>query len=249
MGERMQRILKENAEFEEKAPYNFCDRWCQRCTHDKQTRCRLYLDEFERKITCIAYGKDENDSKITEAVMEAQCRQADDMLNEHIEKFGIDLDNPDIDEKWLSEEDAVDFEDLPPDIQKHIRFVENNPLDNTAKQYHKKAHSFLENTFYKDESARPDLKYDFESVSWYHTLLGVKLHRALCGFHEPATDGDISLCDAVTQFDICKKAARESIQSLRKIKKHFPAYHIQTVELIALLNNIYSRIEMLVETI
>jgi len=241
--------LKENSELEKKSPYNFCDRWCQRCTHEKQVRCRLYLDEFERKATCIAHGKEEDDAEIARAVMEAQYKEADENLSGYIDKFGIDLDNPDIDEKWLSEEDAVDFEDLPSDIQKHIRFVKNNPLDNTAKQYHKKAHSFLENTFYKDESATPDLKYDFESISWYHTLLGVKLHRALCGFHEPATDGDISLCDAVAQFEICKKAARESIQSLRKIKKHFPAYHTQTAELIALLHNIQGRIEVLLQTI
>jgi len=249
MNERLQKILKENARFEKEAPYNFCDRWCERCPHEKQARCRLYLDEFERKVTCIAYGKDEDDSKITEAVIEAQCRQVDDMLNEHIERFGIDLDNPDIDEKWLSEEDAVDFEDLPPDIQKHIRFVENNPLSCTTEQYRKKTHAFLENTFYKNEAACPEFKYDFETISWYHTLLPAKLHRALCGFHEPAADGDLSLYDAVAQFEICKKAVKESIKSLRKIKKAFSAHHIQITGLIALLHNIYSRIEMLLEGI
>jgi len=249
MSDRLQKILKENAEFEKKSPYNFCDRWCERCPHEKQVRCRLYLDEFECKATCIAHGKDEDDLEITEAIMEAQYKEVDDMLNKQIEKFGIDLDNPDIDEKWLSEENAVDFEDLPLDMQKHIRFVESNPLDHTAKQYRNKAHSFLESTFYKNEAVKPESKYDFQVISWYHTLLEVKLHRALCGFHEPAVDGDMSLCDAVAQFEICKKAASQSIIALRKIKDDLPDCRNQISELIALLHNIHSRIEALLASI
>jgi hypothetical protein len=75
------------------------------------------------------------------------------------------------------------------------------------------------------------------------------MHRALCGFHEPAGEGDISLCDAVAQFEICKKAASESIEALRKVKGHFPAYRTQISELIALLHNILNRIETVLESI
>src|SRR4030042_2302869 len=130
-------------------------------------RCKLYLDEFECKATCIAHGKDEDDLEITKAVMEAQFQEIDEKLNEQVDKFGIDIDNLDIDAKELNEENAVDFADLPSEIKKHIRFVEGNPLDATEKNYSDKAHVFLESTFYKKESASPELKYDFETVSWY----------------------------------------------------------------------------------
>ena len=249
MNKRLQEIMEKNAEWEKESPYNFCDRWCERCPHEKQVHCKLYLDEFERKTTCIAYGKDEDDPRITEAVMEEQYKEVDEKLGEQMDKFGIGLDGSYIDEKELNKEDAVDFEDLPPEIQKHIRFVENNPLDVTAKKYSNKAHTFLESTFYKNESVSPELKYDFESISWYHTLLEVKLHRALCGFHEPAGEDEFALYDAVAQFQICKKAVRESIKASRKIKEHFPARHKQITELIALLHNIDSRIEALLESI
>ena len=249
MSERLRKIIEENKKFEKESPYNFCDRWCERCDHQKRVRCRLYLDEFERKATCIAYGKDEDDSEITQAVIEAQYKEVDALLNSHIEKFGIDLDNPDISEDDLSEEGIIDFADLPQDIQKHIRFVENNPLECAAKQYRKKAHAFLEANFYKDVATKPELKYDFETISWYHALLEVKLHRALCGFHEPASEGDISLCDAVAQFEICKKAARQSIEALRKIKENFPACQKQIAEIIAILHNIHSRIQAILESI
>jgi hypothetical protein len=231
MSERLRRIIEENKRFERESPYNFCDRWCERCTHEKQLHCRLYLDEFEQKTTCIAHGRDEDDPEITAYVLEKQFEGVEEAMEK------------------INEENEIDFEDLPQDIQKHIRFVENNPLEGTAKQYRKKAHAFLEATFYKDWAANPELKYDFETVSWYHALLEVKLHRALCGFHEPASEGDISLCDAVAQFEICKKAAGESIKALRKIKGHFPGHRIQIASLIALLHNIDGCIGALLERV
>ena len=246
---RLNEIFKKNAEFEGESPYNFCDRWCERCLHEKQIRCTLYKDELERKITCIAHGRNEDDPEITEAVMEVQYKEIDEKLREHMDKFGIDLDNLDIDEDKFDEADAIDFEDLPPDIQKHIRFVENNPLDKAAENYCHKAYAFLKETFYKNESAHLNLKYDFEAVSWYHTLLPAKLHRVLCGFHEAASDGDISLCDAVAQFQICKKAITQSVEAFRKIAKSYVSFQAQIQTMLALLHNIYSRIEKLEESI
>lgn len=247
MNRRLQDIRRKNAEFERESPYNFCDRWCERCTHEKQMRCRLYLDDLERRVTCIAHGKDEDDLEITKAVMESQYADTEEKLKETEEKFGIDLDNPDIEE--LDEEHAIDFDDLPEDIQKHIKFVENNPLPVSAEQYRKKAEDFLKDTFYKEEKKYSALNYDFQTVAWYHTLLSVKLQRALAGFHEPASEGDLSLYDAVAQFEICKKAIRESIVALRKIELKFPSFHMQILEPLALLNNIHSRIVAMEESI
>lgn len=249
MSKKLQEILRKNMEFEKESPYNFCDKWCEHCLHEKQICCTLYKDELERKITCIAHGRDEDDLEIREAVMDAQYKVIDEKLREHMDKIGIDLDNPDIDEDKFNEVDAIDFEDLPPDIQKHIRFVENNPLDKAAENYCHKACAFLKETFYKNKSAYLSLKYDFEAVSWYHTLLPAKLHRALCGFHEPASECDISLCDAVAQFQICKKAITQSVEAFRKIAKSYVSFQAQIQTMLALLHNIYSRIEKLEESI
>lgn len=249
MSKRLEEIRKKNVEFEKELPYNFCDRWCQRCAHEKQVRCTLYKDELERKITCIAHGRDEDDLEITEAVMEAQYKDVEEKFSEHLDKYGINLDNPDIDGDELDEEDAIDFDDLPQDIQDHIKFVENNPLPATAEQYCKRAHDFLKGTFYKDEKKYVALNYDFQTVAWYHTLLPVKLQRALAGFHEPVCKDEFALYDAVAQFGICKKAIKESINALRKIDQGFPSFHTQILELLALLHNIYSRIEAMEENI
>ena len=245
ISKRLQNILQENAKFEKETPYNFCNRWCERCIHEKQIRCTLYKDELECKLSCIAHGREEDDPEITKAVMEAQYKEVDEKLNVHMDKLGIDLDNPDIDEDSLDEEGAVNFEDLPPDIQKHIRFVQDNSLDTTAKKYSEKAHDFLEKVFYESKKVAPELKNDFEVISWYHTLLSAKLHRALCGFHEPVNEHEFALYDAVAQFQICKKAIKCSVKSLQDIAKKDKTQQNAITQLSALLYNILSRIELM----
>lgn len=245
----MQKILQKNAEFEKQTPYNFCDRWCERCIHEKQIRCTLYKDELERKITCIAHGRDEDDPEITKAVLEAQYKDIDEKIGAAMDKFGIDLDNPEIDEDGLGEESLIDFDDLPQDIQRHIKFVENNSLRSTVEQYRKKAYGFLKETFYKDEKKFAKLNYDFQTVSWYHTLLSAKLQRALAGFHEPVCEDEFGLHDAVAQFQICKKAVTQSIEALRNILASYPVFARQIKEMIAILHNVHSRIVAMEESV
>jgi hypothetical protein len=249
MTKRLLEIIQKNIEFEKESPYNFCDRWCERCVHERQIRCTLYKDEMERRLTCIAHGRDENDPEITKAVLEEQCKDIDEKLGEQTEKIGMDIDCPDIDESGLNEDGAVDFEDLPPEVQKHIRFVENNTLDKTARNYCGIAHAFLKDTFYKDTEVPSEVKYDFETVSRYHMLIPAKLHRALCGFHEPVSEGDISLFDAVAQSQICKKAITQSVDALRRIVKMYPTFQPQIQKMAAFLHNIHSRIEKMEESI
>lgn len=233
--ERLKRIREENAKFEQEAPYNFCNRWCERCIAEKQNRCRLYLAEFEQKITCIAHGKEPDDPEMTTEVMHKQYEAVEESMKRFIEENGIEFDELD--------------EEVQEAIKRQEEFIENNPLHITAQQYYNKTHKLLQETFYKEKPSDSRLTLEFEIVSWHHTLFPVKLHRALCGFHEPVTEGDISLNDAVAQLDICKKAINESTEALRKIGKNLINYQKLIRELIAILNNIYSRIELLEQSI
>lgn len=255
--ERLKRIIEENQKFEKMSPYNFCDRWCERCPHQTQLRCQLYLDEQERQLTCIAHGREEDDQEVTEQVLDWQYAPMNEMMEAEMEE--IDLD-------------TIDDSDFGADKER-VEFFQENSLAQTADQYRKKAQTFLEATFYEDEEAfdvgdardlddvddvdeeaqdmiedgrqwSDDLIYDFETISWYHTLLPVKLHRALSSF-TGLIDDDISLRDTVAQFAICKKGAAQSLEALRKIAKSFPEQQRLTAEMIALLQNISSRIEIM----
>lgn len=186
-------------------------------------------------MTCIAHGREPGDPEITEAVLSKQYEDA----GEKLEQF--------------AEENEIDFDSInDPELEKirgHIKFVENNPLQRTAERYLDIAHEFLKKTFYKNDSKSSEPIHDFETISWYHTLLPVKLNRALAGFHEPACEGDLALYDAVAQFQICKKAITQSVEAFRKIGKSYTSFQVQVQKMLALLHNIHSRINKLEEGI
>ena len=238
MNPKLKKIRQENARLEKTSTFNYCDRWCERCPFERQSRCKLYQDELERKITAIAHGRDPDDSEITEEVMRWQYALAEEKLEESMEEM---------------EEEEIDLDESDdPAIQKikeHIAFVENNPLEKTVRQYSYIAHDFLEKTFFTSENLSPELKYDFETIAWYHTLLPAKLHRALCGFHEPMVEGDFALYDAVAQFDICLEGIEKSVVALKRLKIQYPQNEKLIIELLALLHNLSSRIAAMEENI
>ena len=95
MNERLREILKKNSEFEKESPYNYCDRWCEQCEAEKQDRCGVYEDEFEQKITCIAYGREPGDPEITSEVLEKQYEGLDEGIEERLEELDMDFDTGD----------------------------------------------------------------------------------------------------------------------------------------------------------
>ncbi|MFH1503892.1 MAG: hypothetical protein ABIH08_00655 [Candidatus Omnitrophota bacterium] len=241
VNERLERIRRENAEFEKDSPYNFCDRWCARCAHEKQARCKLYLDEFERKTTCIAYGRPIDDFQVTSAIFEKQFEDLENLDSPYPPEFDDEFDD-DFDD----EEDYDDIEEDEPEFQEGL---DNHPLQLTAEQYCQRAHNFLKNVFYGDQDVIIKFNYDFETIAWYHTLLAAKMHRALYGLHESNEGDEFGLCDAVAQLTICQKSIKESIKVLRRLKGYFPEHCSAITELLALLNNISSRIIHIEENI
>ncbi len=226
----MKRILKENERFEKKAPYNFCDRWYEHCTHGKQMRCRLYHDELESKLTCIAHGREPDDPEITGQVIQRQWEDVMEKLEKDMEKYDINPD--DIDSADTAKLDAKE------------EAARKEPLSLTAKEYCQRSHELLKTVFYEIKGTPAGSIADLETVSWYHTLLPAKLYRALCGLREKSNEDEAGLCDAVAQFAVCKKAIACSVAALRNLKPHYPTHAKTIIQLIALLNNILHRIEM-----
>ncbi|MCK5581307.1 MAG: hypothetical protein KAJ18_08550 [Candidatus Omnitrophica bacterium] len=233
--ERLRKILKENLELAQKSPYNFCDRWCERCTHETQSYCQLYLDDLERRVTCIAHGREQDDPEVTEDIMRQQFEEIKEDLENFIEENDIDVE----------EIDPGDMEK----IQNHADGIKEDPLHKTARQYSQKAKELLEKISDSNKKLSPRIFSDSQTVAWYHTLLPAKVYRGLCEFHEPVDEDDFTLNDAVAQFCICKKAIQQSTQALRNLKDSLSQDKNLIVELIALLHNIFSRIEAMERTI
>jgi hypothetical protein len=236
MSKRLEMIMKENERYEKKTPYNYCDRWCERCSSARQLRCSLYQDELERKLTCIGQGKDPDDPEITRAVMERQFSEAFEGIEETMEEWDIDSDD--------IEKDVESYS-----ITEQIRKGKENPLAKTAHNYFERTHAFLKETYYGNEALVAALKYDFDTIDWYHCMLPVKVERIIAGFHEQICEGDMSLYDAVAQMQICKKAIALSLRAYASIGTMNNKYVAQTRVLVTLLGNIHSRIKMVEESI
>ncbi|MCK5358744.1 MAG: hypothetical protein KAJ48_10140 [Elusimicrobiales bacterium] len=206
MTNRLQEILKQNAELEKQTPYNFCDRWCERCVFEKKSRCKIYKNELECKITCIAHGKEPNDIEITAEVMEEQYKETTEAMEFIENETKPDLENM----------DNPDFEKF----KNSIESAQNHPIFQLADIYRKQTSSSLKYMLYcMRKTINPNLIYHFKTLQWHHTLLPAKLNRALAGFYEPADKEDMALCDAVAQLEIFKKALEESLNAFSEIEK------------------------------
>ena len=109
--------------------------------------------------------------------MQAQYEGVEEKLGESADKFNIDLDNIDIEEP--DEEQRIDLEDLPKEIQEHIKFVENHPLPQTVEQYRRCAHAFLEDTFYEKKECCIRTRISFSNSFLVSYTSGSKIAEGL----------------------------------------------------------------------
>ncbi|MCA9407473.1 MAG: hypothetical protein KC733_02195, partial [Candidatus Omnitrophica bacterium] len=157
MNEKLKVILKKNAEYEQQTPYNFCDRWCERCNPETQRRCQLYLDELGLQLTNIAHGRDPEDIEIFEE--------------------DLDMLTPDVDileDSWLDDdelEDEFDDDETLQTIERQRRELSTHPLMKVVKQYQLLTSRFLNKNYFDKIYPEGKIPYNFETISWYHTLL------------------------------------------------------------------------------
>jgi hypothetical protein len=148
----------------------------------------------------------------------------------------------DMEETYSVPFEVPEFAEVPE--QKEL--VSRNFLAGVAEKYRSQARVFLESVLSGGkERFSPGIQYDLDTTIWYHTLLVVKLERALAGLHEPAGEDDLSLHDAVGQFEICKKAVRESLAALKNLGEQLPGAKEHVPALITLLRYIQDNIRAL----
>ena len=219
----IEEIKKENAHFEKSTPYNYCDRWCERCPQEKRDNCTLYKEDFDANIQHIIKGEDPNDLKVVFEDVRKNFEKTASLISEWVKEKNIDL----------SEDDgSFEFQK-----KKEMELL-NHPLHKLSIEYYKKAHVFLKQNFYGKTSVILETSHDFERLSWHHTLLRVKIYRALCDIYARNDKDDYSLHHAVAQIDISSKCITESQNALSNLQK-LQIFSKNTInELLALLNRI-----------
>jgi len=164
-----------------------------------------------------------------------------ELLREHAEEEGIDLD-------------AIDTES----VISELADPSDHPLHVKAHKYAMNTHKFLEklrniiNEYIENINAGNTLAEDieeikecFEVISWYHTQIAIKIHRALCGKMEAEgeeygeSDEFSSMHDANGSAKVAYHGLIRTMDALTKVYEWKKSLHD---DIMPLLTNVYGLI-------
>gem|GEM_PF-528146 len=225
--------------------YNYCDRWCERCP--LTAKCYLYWQERGREAKHRAAGRDPYDWDVVLEDVRKNFQQAIEMLREAAEEHGVDLDH-------LSE-----VEDTSTDPSAH-------PLHQRAESYLKTAHTFLKDLHQRLAGEHATLEQRamvlgpervageyrdildaHEVISWYHTLIPAKVHRALSSMMEAEQDEDegqeLHMGDALGSAKVAHESIVRSMAALRRVYDWDTGLEDQVIPLLADLDWMRRQIE------
>lgn len=177
--DRFKKTLLDLAKNENLVPgiYNYCDRWCERCTMTQ--KCMTYLHEQEMKEKA-AKNPDEENKNFWEQIKLA-WEVTMELIEEDADNLGVNLDE-------------VSEIDLPEHVE--------TPLEIQAKKFGKKLHSWLnsnqayleekagEMVIIKDKESMFQFQDAMEVIRWYCFFIGAKVHRAHLDLEERQNNPD-----------------------------------------------------------
>jgi len=188
------KIKKENTRLEKITPYNFCDRWCEKCPKRKRSRCKLYHKEFDTKLQHLANGRDPDDIYVMLGDFEKSIEESTSAISKLSEEKGIDL----------PEFDSAEYR----------KNTTKHPLYQLALDYLDKIREFLNESSDKDSYVKGFLFDSYETIRWYHMPITAKSFIILWNTEH----GDfLGYCNAVSQIKILRKSCRESKKALEAV--------------------------------
>ena len=154
--------------------FNYCDRWCERCT--MTARCRVYAMEQEYAVA---------DEKRETANQETYWRnlknifaETKEMLREAAAERGIDID-------------TLDLEEAGEIIEQKRRHVEEQDLMRLAEKYTKQASVFLKTQDLSAGETTDQTRLEMlQIIGWYHFFIAAKINRALYAESDYEEDAD-----------------------------------------------------------
>lgn len=148
-------------------PFNFCDRFCERCD-EFQDVCKIYQDDLNFKIKCQIERKDPNDFKVIfEHVGETMAKTMQ-MLQEMMKKEGIKLTEAD-ERRYMREEETA------------RKIIKSHSLFKKCQKFCKELAKFLDNFAIPiiDEQILQYLQNELGELCFYCHLVLAKARRAL----------------------------------------------------------------------
>ena len=198
--------------------FNYCDKWCERCA--LSSRCMVFRAEAEKgRLNKTPEMNDEFWQEISDMFKETLVK-----LKQLMEERGIEMEEPTWEE--LDENEKLE------------QYVESHPLTLISETYFKQAHNWLNSnrmiiTEKTDEYKRlfqsdpTNMNYidkalkinDYvEIIAWYHSLITVKINRALFSkiFDDDSEDDEIQN-DANGSAKVALKGVERSIVAWKEL--------------------------------
>src|SRR5690554_982979 len=211
--------------------YNYCDRWCERCTLSH--KCITYAHENEmRKACCNPQTNEIDDDKFWEQIR-ISLEVTFDLITEDAKKMGISLD-----EVHGNEEDTY----------------EPNDVENLALEYAHKMTLWIEEFEESMEflSLHPEIKHlknipviritdAIEVVKWYYYFISTKIHRAYFDivYRNSISDEDFdAVSDNIGSAKVTILAVNRSIEALSVLYECSGDQEDQLLEFLSMLSRI-----------
>ncbi len=148
-----------------KLPFNFCDRWCERCK--LSGICRVYQKEKESEKRFIKQGIDPKSTKAMFLSMSDSFEETKKLLEKDIKRLKIKITKED-DIKFEKEEDKKD------------KLVENDELTKISKKLCLSLVKLVEDLhYYFLEEIPKEIKEPLRILNYYMLFFSVKIHRAI----------------------------------------------------------------------
>ena len=218
--------------------YNYCDRWCDKCSYTN--RCLVFKKEAERNIKHILRDEDPNDPDVFAKDISDTFQETFDLIKE---KMNED-DFPEfIDEDEFDFDDEPDFEiDNIENSSTGVRNVHNPLIDITEKLFK----DFLE--YHKTISSKyPDepienmdriLEENLDILSWHTPQIHVKAR--MCAWGKSKLLKSRSLLQKEIEEDILNVNSRiayvgieNCIEALNNIYEHLYEMQTETLSLLS----------------
>jgi hypothetical protein len=186
-----------------RTPFNYCDRWCDRCHFTKI--CRVFLEEQKAREKWIKQGKDPDSWEFTFHMVSESFKKTRKMLEKDAKRFGIDLDN-------LND---ADYEPPPK--------PETFPLYKLTIRFTKKIEKLMKDLEEIPIDADKALVLNNRAVlSHYMFLVPAKTYRALTSKIEEEKDEDDFTMDAKTSAFIAINSLLATAEALKNLACHKP---------------------------
>jgi len=224
--------------------YNYCDRWCERCTFT--SRClnfsigeEQFSDPEERDIQNEKFWQHLNE--MFNITME--------LIHEMAEERGIDLSSIDqgIDDEQKAIRDIADSDLLSHQSKNYIRLVDKWFEDNTYLFYEKeKEMNSIRLISSKGNPVKEaaEIKDVMDIVKWYQFQIHVKIRRAIqsCLAEEMDDDDDFPK-DSDGSAKVALIGIDRSNMAWRVLITHFPEQGKDIAPMLELLEDLKDRVE------